>query len=315
MRSYTDSHLRSDFCFLEETSRVADNAARDITDRLGVRLDKEEPQQQVKRQWSVREQHLIKNCGLRGTRVKLMAKGMSRHERNKSMYHLKSKTIQWTIEFDFNGIGGSKITVLQHDIKETTTLHELLTKSLTPKTSAIPPEVICQLGEFTSIPVDAIHVYLRRENARANEPQFYCVDQSNDLKTILQDKHLVEFPTFVLRLTELSSESVANSKIKQDVMVVDPVVDVPVVDGEEEMQGLVAVAETELEKGQPEEAEDGEVTAGGDVVVAEAESDAEAIVVEGEARCVAVEVYGNSPRQATKIACIADYGSSTDDDA
>ncbi|KAJ3297879.1 hypothetical protein HDU79_001636 [Rhizoclosmatium sp. JEL0117] len=231
LKQFEEATLRSDFCFLEETSRVADNAAR-LTDAI-LPSKKDRDALAGARVYSVREQHLMRNANLRRTRVKLMPKGMSRHEANKSIFHIKSKTIIWTTELIFThpeSVPPLKLSVMQHDVKETTTFTQLLATMFAPSTKTVSADVLFKINAFSSASLDSIHVYLRRENARANEPGYYAVDKNVELKTVLEDKHIVEFPTFLLCLAPLDPAVVAQSKLKADLVIpkvedVDKVVD------------------------------------------------------------------------------------------
>ncbi|KAJ3026095.1 UNVERIFIED_CONTAM: hypothetical protein HDU68_006204 [Siphonaria sp. JEL0065] len=241
MARYDATTQRSDFCFLEDAARVADNAARDAN-------AKKEPVRSL----SVREQHLVRCAANRRTKIRLMPKGMTRHDSNKSLFHIKSNTIIWSVEWLFSLPDGKTVTILQHElswplldsvmmilirsftfqisVKEDGIIKDILSKSLSPLTSTIAPDLLCQVNAFTATPIDSIHVYLRRENARANEPKFYEVNLELNIKTLLQDKHLVEFPTFSVCLTTLDPKliAVSGSKIKEDTVPVQ---------GQEEVEG------------------------------------------------------------------------------
>ncbi|ORY52526.1 hypothetical protein BCR33DRAFT_711815 [Rhizoclosmatium globosum] len=178
--------------------KVADNAAR-LTDAI-LPSKKDRDALAGARVYSVREQHLMRNANLRRTRVKLMPKGMSRHEANKSIFHIKSKTIIWTTELIFTrpeSVPPLKLSVCSMNGVA---------------------DVLFKINAFSSASLDSIHVYLRRENARANEPGYYA------------DKHIVEFPTFLLCLAPLDPAVVTQSKLKADLVIpkvedVDKVVD------------------------------------------------------------------------------------------
>ncbi|KAI8610569.1 hypothetical protein BC830DRAFT_1069722 [Chytriomyces sp. MP71] len=95
MRAFGDATLVSDFAFLEDAARIADNAARDLTTSglggPGENGDKEKSRFHpvAGPKLSARETHLLRNCKSRRIAIRFMPKGMSRHDTNRSFFHHK----------------------------------------------------------------------------------------------------------------------------------------------------------------------------------------------------------------------------------
>ncbi|KAI8827994.1 hypothetical protein BJ741DRAFT_670616 [Chytriomyces cf. hyalinus JEL632] len=201
LRTFDSSQLASDFAFLEGGARVADNAARDT-----IHTSETQP---THSKLTPKQQHLLRNCSSRKITLRFMPRGMSRHESNQSMFHIKSKTISWTAEFIFTCKEGNvRVSTIQSAIKESATLKDTLVNLLSPKSSAIPPEKLCQLNRFSGAPVDALFVYLRREHVPANEPLYHTLKPHATILESLTKKVIVEYPTFLVCLDALEQRQV-----------------------------------------------------------------------------------------------------------
>ncbi|KAI8827500.1 hypothetical protein BJ741DRAFT_25043 [Chytriomyces cf. hyalinus JEL632] len=205
LRTFDSSQLASDFAFLEGGARVADNAARDT-----IHTSETQP---THSKLTPKQQHLLRNCSSRKITLRLMPRGMSRHESNQSMFHIKSKTISWTAEFIFTCKEGNvRVSTIQSAIKESATLKDTLSNLLSPKSSAIAPEKLCQLTRFSGASVDTLFVYLRREHVPANEPLYHALKPHATIMESLSKKVVVEYPTFLVCLDALEQ-----SQVVQDV--------------------------------------------------------------------------------------------------
>ncbi|TPX56069.1 hypothetical protein CcCBS67573_g09387 [Chytriomyces confervae] len=205
LRTFDSSQLASDFAFLEGGARVADNAARDT-----IHTSETQP---THSKLTPKQQHLLRNCSSRKITLRFMPRGMSRHESNQAMFHIKSKTISWTAEFIFAcKEGNMRVSTIQSAIKESATLRDTLVNLLSPKSSAIPPEKLCQLTRFSGASVDTLFVYLRREHVPANEPLYHALKMQATILESLSKKVIVEYPTFLVCLDALEQ-----SQVVQDV--------------------------------------------------------------------------------------------------
>ncbi|KAL5033983.1 Box C/D snoRNA accumulation, variant 2 [Batrachochytrium dendrobatidis] len=86
-KKYDMACLTSDYCFLEDVSRAADNATRDNANSPS--LVHANTLHKPARPLSYMQHLLTKECRSRGTTVKFMSAGMKRHDANQSMYRKK----------------------------------------------------------------------------------------------------------------------------------------------------------------------------------------------------------------------------------
>ncbi|KAJ3240121.1 Box C/D snoRNA protein 1 [Chytriomyces hyalinus] len=189
LRTFDSSQLASDFAFLEGGARVADNAARDT-----INTSETQP---THSKLTPKQQHLLRNCSSRKITLRFMPRGMSRHESNQSLFHIKPF------------LGNVCVSTIQTGIKEAATLKDTLIHLLSPKSSPIPPEKLCQLTRFSGAPVDTLFVYLRREHVPANEPLYHVLKPHATILESLTKKVVVEYPTFLVSLDALEQSQVA----------------------------------------------------------------------------------------------------------
>ncbi|KAL8626017.1 hypothetical protein ACOMHN_012609 [Nucella lapillus] len=153
---FTESHLRSDYFFLEE-----------------VRC-------------------LMGNMSSRGVFIDTMPKGMFRHQRNKSFFHIKSRTIHWTIDWKFPE---ENISFMDERVPDVEIVEDILERHVKAHqeqaASAQSSEVPLQGYSADTCKV-LYKVY--------GQWKFCLLDKAKSLLENLRGKRVVEFPTlFVVR--------------------------------------------------------------------------------------------------------------------
>ncbi|KAJ3040113.1 hypothetical protein HDV00_011437 [Rhizophlyctis rosea] len=178
--------MSSDYFFLEEAYRAADIATRDNTTR-GARPQKGP---------SKKQQMILNHAARTKTKVRFLSQGMKRQEENTSMYLQKFKTISWTIGWEFPECDVKRI---DHRVRDATTLRDALRKHLdeTPNNAIQRHEIkpICEKG------IDNVLVYMKRVDVPANQTVYYALDTSATISSLLAGKVIIEYPTFIVRIT------------------------------------------------------------------------------------------------------------------
>ncbi|KAK6095956.1 Box C/D snoRNA accumulation [Batrachochytrium dendrobatidis] len=198
-KKYDMACLTSDYCFLEDVSRAADNATRDNANSPS--LVHANTLHKPARPLSYMQHLLTKECRSRGTTVKFMSAGMKRHDANQSMYRKKDQTICWTVEWTFvMGESAAQIRVLDARVDETCTLKAALERLLADR----PGNTIQRhnLKKFCSDSGDhSVSVKLLQEDIPVNERmQGSGLDTNLTLRQVLQDKTVIEMPRFIVEI-------------------------------------------------------------------------------------------------------------------
>ncbi|KAI8823138.1 uncharacterized protein EV422DRAFT_393443 [Fimicolochytrium jonesii] len=194
LKEYTPNDMSSDYVFLEDIHRTADNASRENT-RLTT----------SHRPHSIRHQHLLRACRATSTQLTFMPPGMHRHDINQSVYITKHKFLSWTVEIIFpdaltipDSNRDKPVAVLEHRVKDTTPVKTLLTTVLSPhEGNAL---LLHQLAPYTAKQADQLFVYLKVEGRPANERVYREVGHGETVRDVLWGERVVEFPTFVVWL-------------------------------------------------------------------------------------------------------------------
>ncbi|XP_068659350.1 uncharacterized protein [Aristolochia californica] len=174
LSEFDDNLLTSDYNFLEETKRVAESAERMLNGFGG--------NYRFKMPFKLR---LLRNAaGRRKTRLFLLPGGMSRREKNQSLYDQKKKSILWTVEWHFNSVN---IVLVDHGVDENTNLCSVIEKHL----KAGPWNH--QLSQFSSVPLAHLRFFIRK-NPKGPKSLFRELDINTPLCHQLADIILIEYP-------------------------------------------------------------------------------------------------------------------------
>ncbi|KAI8998434.1 hypothetical protein BC832DRAFT_565807 [Gaertneriomyces semiglobifer] len=186
MSKYTPNHMSSDYVFLEEAYRIADNATRDIH-----RIKSEMKPHQM------RQQLLLRQCRWLGIRIRFMPAGMKRHELNQSIFIQKFKFISWTIEWKFAELG---LTKVDHRVKDNTSLSDALSKHIDEHEGNAAERH--ELKRYCDAGLSNLFVYMEVPDKQANERALWKLDMTRSIRDNLRGKSIVEFPTIVVYAEE-----------------------------------------------------------------------------------------------------------------
>ncbi|KAI8917156.1 hypothetical protein DFJ77DRAFT_429546 [Powellomyces hirtus] len=145
---FTPNDMTSDYVFLEDAYRTADNATRDNNRLISETKSR-----------TGRQQLLTRQCKTLGINIKFMPSGMKRHEQSQSIYLQRQKHILWTIELDFQEC--DKV-LLSHRINESTPIRDIVALHVEERDGNAMTRHT--LKPYCDIGVDALHVYLRKED-------------------------------------------------------------------------------------------------------------------------------------------------------
>ncbi|KAG9444012.1 hypothetical protein H6P81_015352 [Aristolochia fimbriata] len=175
LSKFDDNLLISDYNLLEETKRVAESAERIIKGFGG--------NYRFKMPFKLR---MLRNAaGRRKTRLLLLPGGMSRREKNQSIYDQRKKSIMWTVEWHFNSVN---IVLIDHGVDENISLYSVIENHLT----AGPWKH--HLSQFSSVPLAQLKFFVRK-NPKGPKSLFRELDINAPLCRQLADIILIEYPT------------------------------------------------------------------------------------------------------------------------
>ncbi|KAI9138628.1 hypothetical protein BKA69DRAFT_1017583, partial [Paraphysoderma sedebokerense] len=198
LSQFDENQLMSDFSFLSEITRTADNAIRENavlpgpTTCVSKRRSKR-PNNQPRLQY--RQSLLAKHARSRNTIVKFMSPGMERHEQNKSYYCNRSREIQWTIEFKFPTCSDYRIQI--HKVSENSTPLSNLNTFLDPTQPHL--RHLLKLSEFPlSDRSRAINFYLLSPYMTGSARKVCKLDPELTWNQVLEGTTLLEFPIVIV---------------------------------------------------------------------------------------------------------------------
>ncbi|XP_067137320.1 box C/D snoRNA protein 1 isoform X2 [Centruroides vittatus] len=187
MKNFSDMDLLSDYRFLEETSRIIDNASRDKVkhnSNKGI--------------LSMKLQNLRKQARKRGTTLRIQPPLFTRRISNTSYYSVQENLIFWKVNWVFSDTNA----IYNDTIPETTVINTALEKYLNPEypSGDFSEEIKRQLIMYQAAGHNGIKALYYKEN----EKRYYELDKSQTLEVNLRGKSIVEFPTIHIILASSS---------------------------------------------------------------------------------------------------------------
>lgn len=191
LSDFSDLDLLSDYRFLEESSRVAENAYRNKS-KLGIFSQRSCLPGNV-HQLQVR-------AGQKGVHLKILPKCFTKRRENTSQYHFKEKCIYWHILWDFVQ---AETKVHDERIPEKETLGRCLGRNLNPDTCE--PELLSKLQFYQAAGLRDICVLMAIEGKPAQDASYHQLDLSATIEDNLKGKTIIEYPTFLVVSKEHSA--------------------------------------------------------------------------------------------------------------
>lgn len=197
LRAMTDTHLHSDFNFLQDCMRVADVS----------HLNKPKMNSIISKRFRI----FLYQCRRRRVRVQLLPQGMAKRKQNTSYYSIKDDTMLWRVEWRFPCAADSKL--FSDRVSETTTLHAALSSALSdPKRGAGE-----ELAQYSQLPAERLCFIMRVERLPANEVKYFRFAGGDTLRSVLEDTELVEFPTLLVLTDDELAQAAYSIVDKKDV--------------------------------------------------------------------------------------------------
>ncbi|KAJ1985294.1 hypothetical protein H4R34_000115 [Dimargaris verticillata] len=227
---YSESDMLSDFSFVQDVTRVADLANRQLQQQ-----QQRPPRQSTALQAAARQ---------RGVDLALMPAGMQRHDVNRTRFNHRTKAFLWTLEFHFyptvSDLPTEPVIHLEHFVDDRYTWETVLQTFWTPSESsassqkgrptkrkaaeveanrqvdaahqaarapiasnsslrplrsamfAVLPEAVKET--FASTPGDQLVLLMRFDGSPANHPQYYQLLPLQTIQESLAHKRVIEYP-------------------------------------------------------------------------------------------------------------------------
>jgi len=185
---FNNIHLLNDYRLLEEATRIADNAHRDIKARRPFNEKKAEILQRHSRH--------------AGVLLHRMERGMKRRKENMSRYIFVEKSIQWTVKLVFEDTEHRESREELHYDKE---ILEDIYAPFINKEKILPENKITfasyiEDGDEDEDGAETVTVFYRNEFPSGDNLRYTVVDHTATLKDILEGKSVLEYPVFHLAL-------------------------------------------------------------------------------------------------------------------
>ncbi|KAM3914179.1 box C/D snoRNA protein 1 [Leptodactylus fuscus] len=195
LSTFGDLHLLSDYRFLEDASRVADAAMRDVM---------------LPRQTTNKFVNFLKNRARRqGINLKVMPLGFSKRKANSTFFNKKEQRFFWHLKLQFPQ---SQAEYTEKRVPDNKTLNEILKTYIDPTES--DPTIRQRLKEYVRSPSD-VKVFMVAERKAPGPDRYYALDSSKSLLENLRNKTVIEYPTLYVALKDFT----------KDILLVDPASD------------------------------------------------------------------------------------------
>ncbi|EPB84688.1 hypothetical protein HMPREF1544_08561 [Mucor circinelloides 1006PhL] len=193
LQKYTETHMMSDYTYLEDVSRQSDNITRS---RMETNRDLK-----VKSAEN-RAKAFSKVANQLGIHYSSLPVGMSRNKLNQSNYSKNLKQIFWSIEVNFC-FNGKKERYLEHSfpqIKPFSAFFENLLLAENPQGRGAYSTIRHQVKLFIDAGIDQFNIALKKEKS----PRGHFVNVTHQInhifKDVLKGEQIIEYPIFYVWL-------------------------------------------------------------------------------------------------------------------
>ncbi|XP_058950061.1 box C/D snoRNA protein 1-like [Pocillopora verrucosa] len=197
------SNLQSDLVFLEDMDRLVNSTAHHSQSKFNRRHQN----------FQVRQLCLV--AKQRGVDLKILPNGMSRRKENTTNFNRKEKCIKWRIQWLFPEVG---VEYTDKCVSEQESLGDALRKYIDPeKADAVYKQ---SLKKYCEVGTQGVCVFLKNELVPGREIRYHQLDISQTLKSCLNKKTIIEFPTLHVVLHEKTASYPTGSQHIDDVCAV-----------------------------------------------------------------------------------------------
>ncbi|TPX44653.1 hypothetical protein SeLEV6574_g04367 [Synchytrium endobioticum] len=199
---YNENTMMSDYCFLEEAFRIADNALR-TNSQIQEALHKK----------GRSKLELLRNHLKRHHIRYIYTPGLKRHDVNTTHLLQRAKFVMWTIELNFVD---AEACLLLHKIRGSSTWRAVLDKVLLGNGT-----MKHRLRAYEGMDSSSLHVYSIAEGSGKQKRMYHKVDLTQSLQDHLVGKTVVEYPQFEVRIEPLASNVVVSESAIRSIDDVD----------------------------------------------------------------------------------------------
>ncbi|KAI9582234.1 box C/D snoRNA protein 1 [Glossina fuscipes] len=194
LKQMTKLDFMSDYYFLEECTRYAQNRKTDIIKRYTT----------YNRDLPIHLNRLRQAARRRTTNLKYLLQNFLRHRENTTYYCYKEKKIFWRIKWIFINANenGKIVCYIDERCDEEKYLWELLDKYVNPNCLELVPEKRI-LEYYQSKGMQNIKVMLKAEEVKRSRNRYYLLNVNQTLKANLAKRTIVEYPLVYISYEEL----------------------------------------------------------------------------------------------------------------
>ncbi|XP_030642549.1 box C/D snoRNA protein 1 [Chanos chanos] len=175
LSQFDEINLLNDYRFLEDVSRLADGARRDVVTR------RPHPSQKMK--WMTRGAKEAKIT------LKFLPNTFTKSRENSTFYNKKERRFYWHLKLLFLQ-SGSEYT--ERRVLDARTVEEILSHYIHPTES--DPLKRQRLRMYVHTPVDDVRVFMRAEEREPSSKRFHQFDVKKSLRDNLMCKTVIEYP-------------------------------------------------------------------------------------------------------------------------
>ncbi|XP_072017787.1 box C/D snoRNA protein 1-like [Amphiura filiformis] len=191
IKQFKESHLLSDYRFLEDVDRKAYGAKRDPNLHVPARTNG----------WLPKQLHqLRKTARQRGVNLMLLPATFSRHKANTSGFKQISKgrsVFHWRVEWQFPQCD---VTYVNDGVPETSTLRIALEEYIDP--TKANPVYKQRLKHYCAEGMDAVRLFMKIEDCDREKIRYNELKLDQTLAGNLARKCVLEFPTVIVALKD-----------------------------------------------------------------------------------------------------------------
>jgi len=136
----------------------------------------------------------------RSTRLLFLPHHFSRHKTNTTYFRWKDRVLFWKVELVFKS-DVEEVSVVLNRINESTTLSELLSNEVRSSLSHLSAQAASLVSRYLDDAEEETCMIMKKEK-QSGKPRFHKLSLSQSLKDNLENKLIIEFPTFIVLFGE-----------------------------------------------------------------------------------------------------------------
>ncbi|XP_074598970.1 uncharacterized protein LOC141853501 [Brevipalpus obovatus] len=205
LSNIAEADLRHDYFFLNDGDRFLGSLRRE---RINIVRSADELPSWLKK--------LIYEAKMRGTRLRILPAGFKKRCENKTAYQYSLKEIHWDIELEFTHImkRGESIqqtsSVILHRVPENRTLMEVVQEYIDPQDIINKNEIWKNYRVYREIGTQNWVTKIRLAKTTL------IIDPSQQIRSILSGRTIIEYPTFIITLAENTPESIVEKDSNEE---------------------------------------------------------------------------------------------------